>query len=82
MSSRTFILRIGKESIDLVESEDIVNVIAIRALEVYMEVNSVEKVDFDIISCVRKFAKNNIKTDKDRLNYYIDIDFEKDIVLK
>jgi hypothetical protein len=82
MSSRTFILIVDEKNKDLVEDQDVVNVLAIRILEVYLTINSVEKVGLDVISSVKKLVTENIKFNHNKNDsYYISIDFEKDIVL-
>ena len=79
MSSKTFILKIEKESKDLVEDEDVVNILAIRMIEVYLIETSIEKVGMDAIQRIKKLILDNLKHDKNYLLYSVDVDFEKDI---
>lgn len=80
MSVRTFILKVDEKNKELVEEDDIINIFAIRILEVYLEESSAEKVSLEVVSSVKKFALENLKLKDD--SYFINIDFEKDIVLK
>lgn len=80
MSVRTFILKVDEKNKELVEEDDIINIFAIRILEVYLEESSAEKVSLEVVSSVKKFALENLKFKDD--SYFINIDFEKDIVLK
>lgn len=78
MSVRTFILKVDEKNKELVEEDDIINIFAIRILEVYLEESSAEKVSLEVVSSVKKFALENLKLKDDF--YFININFEKDIV--
>ena len=80
MSVRTFILKVDEKNKELVEEDDIINIFAIRILEVYLEESSAEKVSLEVVSSVKNFALENLKLKDD--SYFINIDFGKDIVLK
>lgn len=79
MSNKTFILKIEKESKDLIEDEDVVNILAIRMIEVYLVETSIEKVGMDAIQRIKKLILDNVKHDKNHLSYSVNVDFEKDI---
>ena len=80
MSVRTFILKVDEKNKELVEEDDLINIFAIRILEVYLEESSAEKVSLEVVSSVKKFALENVKLKEG--SYFINIDFGKDIVLK
>lgn len=80
MSVRTFILKVDEKNKELVEEDDVINIFAIRILEVYLEESSAEKVSLEVVSSVKKFALENVKLKEG--SYFINIDFGKDIVLK
>lgn len=80
MSVRTFILKVDEKNKELVEEDDVINIFAIRILEVYLEESSAEKVSLEVVSSVKKFTLENVKLKEG--SYFINIDFGKDIVLK
>jgi len=78
MSKRTFILRLGKEDEGIVVDADIISIIAIRMMEVYLEINNKAEVSIEFLSSVKALIDKNLKSNNDYY-YSIDIDFENDI---
>jgi hypothetical protein len=78
MSKRTFILCLGKEDEAIVVDADIISIIAIRVMEVYLEINNKAEVSIEFLSSLKAFIDKKLKSNN---NYYysIDIDFENDI---
>ena len=80
MTSRTFILILSEEDKELFENDDIVNTIMLRIAEVYLDINEKAKVGVEFLAIVKKLIYENIIKDKNSFTYFVDIDFEKDIV--
>ena len=78
MSKRTFILHLGKEDEGIVVDADIISIIAIRMMEVYLEINNKAEVSIEFLSSVKALIDKNLKSNNDYY-YSIDIDFENDI---
>ena len=78
MSKRTFILHLGKEDEAIVDDADIISIIAIRMMEVYLEINNKAEVSIEFLSSVKALIDKNLKSNNDYY-YSIDIDFENDI---
>ena len=78
MSKRTFILRLGKEDEGIIVDADIISIIAIRMMEVYLEINNKAEVSIEFLSSVKALIDKNLKSNNDYY-YSIDIDFENDI---
>ena len=78
MSKRTFILHLGKEDENFVGDADIISIIAIRMMEVYLEINNKAEVSIEFLSSLKAFIDKNLKSNNDYY-YSIDIDFENDI---
>lgn len=80
MNKRTFILSLGEKDKELFENDDIVNTIMLRIAEVYLDINEKAKVGVEFLAIVKKLIYENIIKDKNSFTYFVDIDFEKDIV--
>ena len=80
MNKRTFILSLGEKDKELFEDDDIVNTIMLRIAEVYLDINEKAKVGVEFLAIVKKLIYENIIKDKNSFTYFVDIDFEKDIV--
>ena len=78
MSKRTFILHLGKEDEAIVDDADIISIIAIRVMEVYLEINNKAEVSIEFLSSLKALIDKNLKSNSDYY-YSIDIDFENDI---
>ena len=78
MSKRTFILHLGKEDEAVVDDADIISIIAIRVMEVYLEINNKAEVSIEFLSSLKALIDKNLKSNSDYY-YSIDIDFENDI---
>ena len=80
MNKRTFILSLGEKDKELFENDDIVNTIMLRIAEVYLDINEKAKVGVEFLAIIKKLIYENIIKDKNSFTYFVDIDFEKDIV--
>ena len=80
MTSRTFILILSEEDKEIFEDDDIINTIMLRIAEVYLDINEKAKVGVEFLAIVKKLIYENIIKDKNSFTYFVDIDFEKDIV--
>ena len=80
MNKRTFILSLGEKDKELFEDDDIVNTIMLRIAEVYLDINEKAKVGVEFLAIVKKLIYENIIKDKNSFTYFVDIDFEKDMV--
>ena len=80
MNKRTFILSLGEKDKELFENDDIVNTIMLRIAEVYLDINEKAKVGVEFLAIVKKLIYENIIKDKNSFTYFVDIDFEKDII--
>jgi hypothetical protein len=78
MSKRTFILHLGKEDENFVGDADIISIIAIRVMEVYLEIKNKPEVSIEFLSSLKAFIDKNLKSNNDYY-YSIDIDFENDV---
>jgi hypothetical protein len=78
MSKRTFILHLGKEDENFVGDADIISIIAIRVMEVYLEIKNKSEVSIEFLSSLKAFIDKNLKSNNDYY-YSIDIDFENDV---
>lgn len=80
MNKRTFILSLGEKDKELFENDDIVNTIMLRIAEVYLDINEKAKVGVEFLAIIKKLIYENIIKDKNSFTYFVDIDFEKDII--
>ena len=80
MNKRTFILSLGEKDKELFENDDIVNTIMLRIAEVYLDINEKAKVGVEFLAIIKKLIYENIIKDKNSFTYFVDIDFEKDMV--
>ena len=80
MNKRTFILSLGEKDKELFEDDDIVNTIMLRIAEVYLDINEKAEIGVEFLAIIKKLIYENIIKDKNSFTYFVDIDFEKDIV--
>ena len=80
MNKRTFILSLGEKDKELFEDDDIVNTIMLRIAEVYLDINEKAEIGVEFLAIIKKLIYENIIKDKDSFTYFVDIDFEKDMV--
>ena len=80
MNKRTFILSLGEKDKELFEDDDIVNTIMLRIAEVYLDINEKADIGIEFLAIIKKLIYENIITDKNSFTYFVDIDFEKDMV--
>ena len=80
MNKRTFILSLGEKDKELFENDDIVNTIMLRIAEVYLDINEKAEIGVEFLAIIKKLIYENIIKDKNSFTYFVDIDFEKDIV--
>ena len=80
MNKRTFILSLGEKDKELFEDDDIVNTIMLRIAEVYLDINEKADIGIEFLAIIKKLIYENIIKDKNSFTYFVDIDFEKDIV--
>ena len=80
MNKRTFILSLGEKDNELFEDDDIVNTIMLRIAEVYLDINEKAEIGVEFLAIIKKLIYENIIKDKNSFTYFVDIDFEKDMV--
>jgi len=80
MNKRTFILSLGEKDKELFEDDDIVNTIMLRIAEVYLDINEKADIGIEFLAIIKKLIYENIIKDKNSFTYFVDIDFEKDMV--
>ena len=80
MNKRTFILSLGEKDKELFENDDIVNTIMLRIAEVYLDINEKAEIGVEFLAIIKKLIYENIIKDKNSFTYFVDIDFEKDMV--
>lgn len=80
MNKRTFILSLGEKDKELFEDDDIVNTIMLRIAEVYLDTNEKAEIGVELLAIIKKLIYENIIKDKNYFTYFVDIDFEKDMV--
>lgn len=80
MNKRTFILSLGEKDKELFEDDDIVNTIMLRIAEVYLDINEKAEIGVEFLAIIKKLIYENIIKDKNSFTYFVDIDFEKDMV--
>lgn len=80
MNKRTFILSLGKKDKEAFEDDDIVNTIMLRIAEVYLDINEKAEIGVEFLAIIKKLIYENIIKDKNSFTYFVDIDFEKDMI--
>ena len=80
MNKRTFILSLGEKDKEVFEDDDIVNTIMLRIAEVYLDINEKAEIGVEFLAIIKKLIYENIIKDKNSFTYFVDIDFEKDMV--
>lgn len=80
MNKRTFILSLGEKDKELFEDDDIVNTIMLRIAEVYLDTSEKAEIGVELLAIIKKLIYENIIKDKNSFTYFVDIDFEKDMV--
>lgn len=80
MNKRTFILSLGEKDKEIFEDDDIVNTIMLRIAEVYLDVNEKADIGIEFLSIIKNLICEKITKDKNSFTYFVDIDFEKDMV--
>ena len=80
MNKRTFILSLGEKDKELFEDDDIVNTIMLRIAEVYLDINEKAEIGVEFLAIIKKLIYENIIKDKNSFTYFVDIDFEKDMI--
>ena len=80
MNKRTFILSLGEKDKEVFEDDDIVNTIMLRIAEVYLDINEKAEIGVEFLAIIKKLIYENIIKDKNSFTYFVDIDFEKDMI--
>ena len=80
MNKRTFILSLGEKDKELFEDDDIVNTIMLRIAEVYLDINEKAEIGVEFLAIIKKLIYENIIKDKNSFTYFVDIDFDEDLV--
>ena len=80
MNKRTFILSLSEKDKEIFEDDDIVNTIMLRIAEVYLDINEKADIGIEFLSIIKNLIQENITKDKSSFTYFVDIDFEKEIV--
>jgi len=80
MNKRTFILLLQNKDKDYVEPDDVINIICIRAAEVFIEINQSAEVSLEVLSNLKIFIRDNVLKDKTLLRYCVEIDFDSDLI--
>ena len=80
MNKRTFILSLSEKDKEIFEDDDIVNTIMLRIAEVYLDINEKADIGIEFLSIIKNLIQEKITKDKNSFTYFVDIDFEKEIV--
>ena len=80
MNKRTFILSLGEKDKEVFEDDDIVNTIMLRIAEVYLDINEKAEIGVEFLAIIKKLIYENIIKDKNSFTYFVDIDFDEDLV--
>ena len=80
MNKRTFILSLSEKDKENFEDDDIVNTIMLRIAEVYLDINEKADIGIEFLSIIKNLIQENITKDKSSFTYFVDIDFEKEVV--
>jgi hypothetical protein len=65
---------------EIFEDDDIVNTIMLRIAEVYLDINEKADIGIEFLSIIKNLIQEKITKDKNSFTYFVDIDFEKEIV--
>ena len=52
----------------------------LRIAEVYLDINEKAEIGVEFLAIIKKLIYENIIKDKNSFTYFVDIDFEKDMV--
>jgi len=80
MNKRTFILSLSEKDKEIFEDDDIINTIMLRIAEVYLDVNEKADIGIEFLSIIKNLIQEKITKDKNSFTYFVDIDFEKEVV--
>jgi hypothetical protein len=80
MNKRTFILSLSEKDKEIFEDDDIVNTIMLRIAEVYLDINEKAYIGAEFLSIIKNLIQEKITKDKNSFTYFVDIDFEKEVV--
>jgi hypothetical protein len=80
MNKRTFILSLSEKDKKIFEDDDIVNTIMLRIAEVYLDINEKADIGIEFLSIIKNLIQEKITKDKNSFTYFVDIDFEKEVV--
>ena len=80
MNKRTFILSLSEKDKEIFEDDDIVNTIMLRIAEVYLDINEKTDIGIEFLSIIKNLIQEKITKDKNSFTYFVDIDFEKEVV--
>ena len=80
MSKKTFILKC-EEAEDQEGYDDVINLLTIRILETYLFDNPKIEIPLDVISSLKKLVLEKTARNKDLKMYFVEVDFDKDVVL-
>jgi len=80
MNKRTFILSLSEKDKEIFEDDDIVNTIMLRIAEVYLDINEKADIGVEFLSIIKNLIQEKITKDKNSFTYFVDIDFEKEVV--
>jgi hypothetical protein len=80
MNKKTFILSLSEKDKENFEDDDIVNTIMLRIAEVYLDINEKADIGIEFLSIIKNLIQEKITKDKNSFTYFVDIDFEKEVV--
>jgi len=80
MNKRTFILSLSEKDKEIFEDDDIVNTIMLRIAEVYLDINEKADIGVEFLSIIKNLIQEKVTKDKNSFTYFVDIDFEKEVV--
>jgi len=80
MNKRTFILSLSEKDKEIFEDDDIINTIMLRIAEVYLDVNEKADIGIEFLSIIKNLIQEKITKDKNSFTYFVDIDFEKEVI--
>jgi len=80
MNKRTFILSLSEKDKEIFEDDDIVNTIMLRIAEVYLDINEKADIGVEFLSIIKNLIQEKITKDKNSFTYFVDIDFEKEVI--
>jgi len=80
MNKRTFILSLSEKDKEIFEDDDIINTIMLRIAEVYLDVNEKANIGIEFLSIIKNLIQEKITKDKNSFTYFVDIDFEKEVI--